>query len=388
MHDDAISIVMKSVKATLLYDGTGKRAKKNMYVIFKDDRIVEIGKEKKGSEVIAEGIVTPGFIDPHCHIGMARSGEPYQEDETNEHMNAIYPLVNAIHSVYMDDRAFKESVEFGVLYSHVMPGSGNIIGGRTALIRNFARDIGDAFIANIGVKAALGYNPRSTTDWKGTRPTTRMGAVAMLREELIKAKKTKALLEKKKKVREEVEPLTEIFMDILDGKLPLMVHVHKEDDIIVLMNLVDEFGIRAVINHGCDVHSMELWDKVKKRGMDVIYGPVDSFSYKVELKNEYWRNIKYIVESGVRFAVMSDHPVVLQRNLYLQLRFFTRFGMSKEEAISLISGNAADIIGVKDIGKIKKDYKASLVVWNGDPFSLESYPTMVIAEGKVVHKES
>ena len=378
---------MKAIKANLLYDGTGAKAKKNVYILFDGEKIVDISKDRKGAEVVDEGIITPGFVDPHCHIGMARSGEPYQEDETNEEMNAIYPLVNAIHSVYMDDPAFKESVEFGVLYSHVMPGSGNIIGGRTALIRNFARDIGDAFIENIGIKAALGYNPRSTTSWKGTRPSTRMGAIAMLREELLKAKKTKALLKKNKKIKEEVEPLTEIFIDILDKKLPLMVHVHKEDDIITLMNLVDEFGIRAVINHGCDVHSPELWEKVKKRKMDVIYGPVDSFSYKVELKNESWRNIRYIVESGLKFAVMSDHPVVLQRNLLLQLRFFRRFGMSKEEAISLISGNAADIIGAKNIGKVKKGYLASLVVWNGDPFSLDSYPVHVIAEGQTVYEE-
>ena len=387
MHNHAILIDMKAIKAKVLYDGTGNRARKDVYVLFENDKIVGVSKEKKDAEVIAEGIVTPAFIDPHCHIGMARSGEPYQEDETNEHMNAIYPLVNALHSVYMDDRAFKESIEFGVLYSHVMPGSGNIIGGRTALIRNFARDIGDAFIANIGIKAALGYNPRSTTEWKGTRPTTRMGAIAMLREELIKAKKTKALVKKKKKEPEEVEPLTDIFIEILDRKVPLMVHVHKEDDIITLMNLVDEFGIRAIINHGCDVHSLEIWKKVKDRKMDVIYGPVDSFSYKVELKNESWRNVRYIVESGLRFAVMSDHPVVLQRNLYLQLRFFRRFGMSREEAISLISGNAADILNLRDIGKIKKGYKASLVVWNGEPFDMEAYPIMAVGEGRIVHEE-
>ncbi len=378
---------MKAVKANVLYDGTPAPAKKNVYVLFEGDEIVGISKEKEGAEVIAEGIVTPGFVDPHCHIGMARSGEPYQEDETNEEMDAIYPLVNAIHSVYMDDHAFRESVEFGVLYSHVMPGSGNIIGGHTALIRNFARDIGDAFIKNIGIKAALGYNPRGTTSWKGTRPSTRMGAIAMLRNELIKARNAKSLVERGKKEKEEIEPLTAIFIDILDRKLPLMVHVHKEDDIITLMNLVDEYGIRAVINHGCDVHSSELWEKVKKKGMDVIYGPVDSFSYKVELKNETWRNIEYITRSGLKFAVMSDHPVVLQRNLYLQLRLFRRFGMTREEAISLISGNAADIIGAEGIGKVKKGYKASLVVWNGEPLSLESWPMMSIGEGKVVYEE-
>jgi hypothetical protein len=46
---------------------------------------------------------------------------------------------------------------------------------------------------DIGIKAALGYNPRSTVEWKGNRPSTRMGAVAMLRENFIKARKMQGL---------------------------------------------------------------------------------------------------------------------------------------------------------------------------------------------------
>jgi len=375
-----------AVKADLLYDGTGAKGKRNVYITF-DKRIRSISDRKGDAEVVAEGVVTPAFIDAHCHIGMSRSGEPSREDESNEEMNALYPLVDALHSVYMDDKAFKESVEFGVLYSHVMPGSGNIIGGKTVLIRNFARDVGDAYVKHIGVKAALGYNPRSTTEWKGTRPSTRMGAIALLREELIKAKKTKALIKKKKKEPEEIEPLTDMFIDILDGKLPLMVHVHKEDDIVTLINLAKEFGIKTVVNHGCDVHSRELWEKVKREGLNVIFGPIDSFSSKVELKNESWRNIKHIVDVRPRFSIMSDHPVVLQRNLYLQLRFFVRFGMSKEEAVSLLTGNSADILGLKDVGKIKTGFLSSFVVWNNDPFDLTAYPVKVIGEGKTVYEE-
>jgi hypothetical protein len=59
-------------------------------------------------------------------------------------MSSVYPLVNALHSIYMDDSSFIESTESGVLYSTVLPGSGNIIGGKTVLIRNFAKDIGHA----------------------------------------------------------------------------------------------------------------------------------------------------------------------------------------------------------------------------------------------------
>ncbi|MBX8634528.1 MAG: amidohydrolase family protein [Candidatus Thermoplasmatota archaeon] len=375
---------MNCIKASVFYDGTARSAKSNVFIAFEGDRLVSVGSEKPDCEVVAEGVVTPGFIDGHSHIGLARSGEPSNEEEGNEHMDSVLPLVNAIDSVYMDDSAFQESIEHGVLYSHIMPGSGNIIGGKTVLIRNFAKDIEDAFISQPGTKAALGYNPRSTTEWKGTRPTTRMGAISILKGELIKARKASNLLRRKKKSKDEIEPHVEALMDILDGRQTLMVHVHKEDDIVNLIGLVKEFGFSAVINHAGDVHSGELWTKVRKAKLNVIYGPVDAFSYKVELKHEKWQNVKYLTESGLKYCLMTDHPVVLQRNLFLQLRFFLRYGLSKEEAISLITGNAAEILKCPDIGTLKKGNKASMVIWNKDPFSLDSWPVMVIGEGKVL----
>ncbi len=163
--------------------------------------------------------------------------------ETNT--DPMIPLVNVLDSVYMDDSAFSESIEHGVLYSHVMPGSGNIIGGRTALIRNFAGDIHEALISVPGIKTAMGFNPRSATDWKGNRPSTRMGAVSILRNELTKASKASRLLKKRRKTADEIEPQTEALMDILNGRQRLMVHVHKEDDIVNLISLMDQFGFGA-----------------------------------------------------------------------------------------------------------------------------------------------
>ena len=42
-----------------------------------------------------------------------------------------------------------------------------------------------------------------------------MGSIAILRDNLLKAKKTMALLEKKKKLSEEIDPQMELFIDIL-----------------------------------------------------------------------------------------------------------------------------------------------------------------------------
>src|SRR5919106_5554259 len=143
---------MKLVKCSKLFDGT--EDKSDCYVGFEGDEIKYVGKEgttEKNNEIISEGstfTITPGFIDAHSHIGLVRSGEPDREEEANERLNPIYPLVNALHSIYMDDPSFTESVEAGVLYSTVLPGSGNIIGGKAVLIRNFAKDIREAYMAD------------------------------------------------------------------------------------------------------------------------------------------------------------------------------------------------------------------------------------------------
>ena len=93
------------------------------------------------------------------------------------------------------------------------------------------------------------------------------------------------------------------------------------------------------------------------------------------------------MESGAKFSLMSDHPVILQRNIFYTLRHLLRFGVSKADAISKISREAAEIIGIQNIGQIRPGFKASLVVWNGDPFSLSIIPILVIAEGNIAYKQ-
>ncbi len=382
----------KALRANILYTGRPNEVLEDVYLVWNGKKIVDITKERpRDVEEIIEfdhAVVTPAFIDAHSHIGMARAGEPSEEEEANEKFDSILPVVDALYSVYMDDKSFRESIEWGVLYSCVLPGSGNIIGGRAVVIRNYGRDIEEAFIKYAGIKAALGFNPRRTTEWKGTRPYTRMGAVGLLKKWLIKARDALKLVEEGKKSLEEIEPEIRMLFPVIKGEEVLRVHVHKIDDIAGLIMLRREFGLKTTIEHACDVHTKEAFEKIKQEGIPIVYGPIDAFAYKTELKHEYWRNVKYLVEVRPFFGLMTDHPVVLQRNLFLQLRFFRRFGMSKAECISLITYNNAKILGIDNIlGTLEPGKWASFVVWNGDPFSLESYPILVVGEGIELHRE-
>ena len=380
---------MNAIFANTIY--TGKSIVTDRYLIFNGTNITGFAKSVKGQLLGRYDVLTPAFIDPHSHIGMERSGEPSGEGEANDHLDSILALTDALDSVQMDDKAFRDAVESGVLYSCVVPGSGNIIGGQSAVIRNYADNSSDALIARAGLKAAFGYNPMSTRSWKGKRPTTRMGAIAILRGRLEEVRrKVQKYRKAKGSKKEDITFSAEdsVLQDLLAGKFRLRAHVHKIDDIAALLRLVDDYKLKITVEHAMDVHQPEIFQELRHRKIPVVYGPVDSFSYKVELKHEDWRNIRHLLASRVEFGLMTDHPVTLARQLFLQTRWFLRAGFSKQQAIELVSRKNAGILGIDDrLGTLEKGKWASFICWSGDPFDLASYPAAVYGEGELLFSD-
>lgn len=399
------------IDATILFDGKGKS--ENKTIVIENEKIIDILNKPLKADY--SGIVTPAFIDPHSHIGMDRQGEPYQESEVNDHINQITPLHNPLNSIYFDDRAFKDTVDFGVLYSCVVPGSGNLMGGRAMIIKNFAANRNDAFIKDYGYKLALGYNPRSTDSWKGTRPSTRMGVYSLLEKKFdeVLNKEKKQLLEKEKKLHElekkingqklsnearikeeefikqefelEFDQVEKAILELLHRKKTAKVHVHKEDDVLYLADFIKKYNITATAEHTGDVFNKEIFDYLGDNNIDIIYGPLGSLDYKVELKHAYYQNTKLLMESKAFFGLMTDHPVILSHHLRDSLKYFLIQGMTDAEAISLITYKNAKILGLDDcLGTIEKGKLASIILWNKDPLNLGAFPKAVIAEGNVI----
>jgi imidazolonepropionase-like amidohydrolase len=349
--------------------------------------------------------VTPAFIDGHSHIGMVRQGEPEGESDVNDQIDQITPLNDPLNAIYWDDRGLKEAVDFGVLYACVVPGSGNLLGGRARVIRHFAANREDALFKDYGYKMALGYNPKSTKGWKGTRPTTRMGAYSHLEKRFDevhqKEGKARAALEKKlaeagdgadaeakrdfaqREYDLELTSEEKALMEILSGKKTVKCHAHKEDDLLYLIHLKKKYGIRFSAEHTCDVHHVEIFNRLAEEGIPVVYGPLGSLDYKVELKNASYRHTRVIMDSEVMFGLMTDHPVILSPALRDSLKYFLIAGMSDVDAVNLITRRNAEILGIDDdLGTVEDGKLASLVVWNAEPLTLGAFPKAVYAEGR------
>lgn len=404
-----------TIRATVLYDGV-KRID-DALVVIEGSKIAAVESAGK-TKADFEGHVTPAFIDAHSHIGLFREGEPQDESEGNDISSQFMPLNDPLNSVYFDDRAFADAVDFGVLYSCLVPGSGNLLGGRAKVIRTWTPDRRRAQISDYGYKMALGFNPRSTGDWKGERPNTRMGTYQLLERKFddVLAKKAKAEVALEKKLREidknlagktdkaaakiaeldreaarkeadlELSSEEKEIVDLLSGKKTVKVHVHKEDDALYLVELKRRYGIRPTADHCGDVFRREIFDELAKAGIPVVYGPLGSLAYKVELRHSFYQNVEALVRSRAEYGLMTDHPVIMSHGLRDSLKFFMYAGLEEAEALSIITARNAAILGLPDLGTVAPGKLASIVVWDRDPLHLGSKPLLVMGEGEVLRR--
>lgn len=104
-------------------------------ILIKNNKISKIGKLNEKDYPNAKVIdalgnyVTPGLVDPHCHIGIFEEAIGFQGADGNEATSPITPELRAIDAIKPQDTAFKDALEAGVTTVCTGPGSANLIGG-------------------------------------------------------------------------------------------------------------------------------------------------------------------------------------------------------------------------------------------------------------------
>ena len=364
---------MQTIRAATLYTGTGVIA--DATLAWEGDRIATVGQGAATGPVYR---VTPAFIDAHSHIGLIRRASPAPGGPTTR-WTPCWPTPMC-RLDQMDDAGDRSSGRAGPACCQEKQHR-----RRPAVIRNYASNTNEALVRRAwlqphGRARLVGRAPTLGRRWRccGSSRTT----CALLAAEAAAAAGGEG--EPPRYTADET-----VLRALLRREQRLRVHVHKSDDVAALLRFVDEFGLDVVIEHTGDVHDDRTYRELARRGIPVVYGPLDSLAYKVELKHESWRNLAYLVNSGVTFGLMTDHPVILQRTLLLTLRWFLRVGLSKQAALEIITRQNAAILGVDDVlGTLAPGKWASFVCWSGDPFSLQSYPLAVYGEGALVHQEA
>ncbi len=138
----------------------------NGSILIKDGKIVEVGKDlvaPDNAEIIDAGgkMITPGFVDAHCHLGMWEEGIGFEGSDGNEMTDPITPQLRAIDAINPMDISFREAYEGGVTTAVTGPGSANVIGGTFLALKTYGKRVDDMIIKDpVAMKIAFGENPK------------------------------------------------------------------------------------------------------------------------------------------------------------------------------------------------------------------------------------
>lgn len=366
----------------------------NGTILVEDKKIKAIGADvviPEGTEVIdATGkVIMPGIVDAHSHIGMFEEGMGFEGEDGNEMTNPSTPHLRALDAINPMDTAFKEAYQAGITTVVSGPGSANVIGGLGIALKTYGKIIDEMVILDpSGLKCAYGENPKRVYGSQKKLPSTRMGTASVIREELIKAQSYLTKLEKAESDPDKApdrDLKMEALIKVLKKEIPLRAHAHRADDIVTALRIAEEFDVDITIEHCTEGHLIA--DFLAKKGVDVVIGPTLSSKSKIELQNLTFETGRILYEAGVKFAIMTDHPVIPQQYLPICAALAHKDGLPEEEALKAITINAAEIIGVGDkVGSLEVGKDADIIVLSGHLFDYKTVVEKTIINGDVIYE--
>jgi imidazolonepropionase-like amidohydrolase len=345
-------------------------------------RVVRVGHGlpvPAGAMVIDAGgrHITPGLIDPHLHSGIAGG--------VNETGGAIVPEVRIGDVLTIDNIWMYRQLAGGLTTANLMHGSANPIGGQNQPIKLRWGGLPDDLRfegAPRNVKFALGENVVRLPD---RYPSTRMGVDEIIRDHFRAARAYEAAWQEwERNRRRGVQPRRDLRMDalvdILNGDIQVQSHSYRQDEILMLMRLVEDFDFRVkAFHHG--VEAFKVAQELAAHGAGAVVWS-DWSSFKIEAYDATTYNARILHDAGVLTALHSDNSQIAARMNWEAAKML-RTGMAEVDALALVTINPARILGIEQrVGSLEPGKDADFVVWSEHPLSTATRAEQTWIDGR------
>ena len=368
-------------------------------VLLRDGKIAAVGATvaAPGDAEVIDGrgkYLTPGIIDDHSHMGVYAAPGGDALSDGNELTNPVTANVWAEHSVWPQDPQFPRALASGVTTAQILPGSGNLIGGRSVVLKMVpsASVQGMKFPgAKYGLKMACGENPKRVYASRG--PSTRMGNVAGYRAAWIQAEAYRRRWDKWNADHQGDPPQRDLGLEtlaeVLRGNILVHNHCYRADEMMQMIDIAKEFGYKIrSFHHG--VEAYKIADRLAKEGISASLWS-DWGGFKMEAMDGVRANLAMVSAAGARAIVHSDDPSGMQRlnqDAAKAMAAGEQIGIhtTEDQAIKWLTINPAWALGLDDrIGSIEVGKNADVVLWSADPFSVYARVDRVWLDGAAAY---
>lgn len=380
------SFAQIAVKGEIVYTMEGAPVK-NGLVLINNGLIEWVGSASDRTiptnYTIYEGkVVTPGLFDGRTTAGLTGLYNYNHDQEQLEKSDPFQPELRAVDAFNYSDELLKYLSSFGITTLHTGHAPGALASGQSMIVKTLGEyDTGQ--IVDSVTAVLFSYGSGVTANFK--KPGTRSKAASMLREEFLKANNNAAKNDTSKKDARNLR--AEIMEKVVKGEVKAIFTVHRANDILTVLRICDEFGIKPIIDGASEAYM--VIEQLKSRNIPVILHPTMQRAYG-ETQNLSFETAAILDSAGILFAIQSGYEgyVPKVRVVLFEAGVAAGYGLNFESALASITINPAKILGVENsIGSLKAGKHGDVVIFNGDPFEYTTKVCLVIQMGKVVSEE-
>ncbi len=405
-----------AIKAGRIMTAPGSELE-NGVIVMEGGRITAVGKADEvevpwDAEVldVPNLVAFPGFVEAHSSRGMDRS---------NENLD-VTPFLNLRDSIDPVNFYFEDALRSGITTINVQHGQNCVVGGQGMVVRPHGMTVEQMLVRpDSGLKMVA--SPKSGKS-HATQAQALRGAFDDLRrhlEDLVQEKKDgkdyarrealyqgreldgekakgKAMGGSTWKVegleqvpRGEIAEEHEALLDVVEGRIPVWFECGGPMDVSLAVEVAKANGFLEKTALVLDNSCWKAADEIAASGRPVV---LDSNLMHTERNPVTGEEVETFVpsvfkEKGVKLALQSAGSGA--SSLWYQAARCVAHGFTREEALAAVTTTPAEMLGLGDrVGKLEAGMDASVVLFSGDPLSVQSFVEYVVIGGDLVYDRS
>ncbi|MDQ6904310.1 MAG: amidohydrolase family protein, partial [Bacteroidota bacterium] len=316
--------------------------------------------------------VYPGLISCITNLGLREVAEGVKGADDFDELGTINPSIRSIVAYNSESDVTNVLRSNGILLVNVLPqneeGSNKLISGTSSVVQLDSWNWEDAVYKMDG---QMHFNMPSLIAPRRRSSSPKTPEVDPVKQALEQIEIVKTFFkEAKAYLAETVHKKTnlnyEATKDLFDKKQKLFIHCDAVKQMLLAINFVKDFGFDVVIVGGAD--SWQITPLLKQNNIAVILSQPHSLPQTIDDDVDQPYKTPYLLkQAGVLFAIADYDETTRGRNLMFNAGTAAAYGLSKEEALSAITFNAAKILGIDSItGTLEAGKDANIIVSEGD----------------------
>lgn len=362
----------------------------NATIQITNNKIVKLGADvtpTAGAKIIdATGKqIYPGLISPNIDLGLKEVANGVRGTNDYNELGDINPSIRSIVAYNTDSKVTNTLRSNGILLANIIPEDANpgtkpLITGSSSVVQLDGWNYEDAAYRMDGhmhfnMPSLLARTNRFGGGFgrpAGVQPEVDPVKAGLEKIENIKSffREAKAYLNETS--HKEINLKFEATKNLFDKKQKLFVHCNLVKEMLLAIDFKTEFGFDIVIVGGTD--SWQIGDLLKQNNIPVILSEMHALPSTIDDDvDQPFKTPFMLQKAGVLFALSDADENTRGRNLMFNAGTAAAYGLSKEEALTAITLNAAKILGIDDVaGSLEAGKDANIVISEGDILDMKS----------------